>query len=174
MLTRIAANIRARLLIARDPVGYARRIGVTVGADCRLLGVDQGTFGSEPYLVSLGDHVTVTSGTRFVTHDGGVWVLRDRYPDIEVIGRIVVRDNVFIGLNVVVLPNVEIGANCIVAAGAVVTRSIPPGTVAAGVPARPVKTISEYEAAVLPRALHVRGAPMTQRRREYEQVAGPV
>ena len=71
--TRSAAD---RFLIASDPVSYARRIGVRVGRDCRLIGIDRATFGSEPYLVSIGDHGTITDGVRFITHDGGVWVFR--------------------------------------------------------------------------------------------------
>ena len=110
--------------------------GFRVGDRCRLIDVSLKTFGSEPYLVRLGDHVTLTSGVRFLTHDGGVWVLRDRYPDLDVIGEIVVEDNVFIGVNALILPNVRIGRDSVVAAGSVVTRSVPPGSVVAGVPAR--------------------------------------
>ena len=60
----------------RDPVKYARSLGVKIGNDVRLISIKSGsgTFGSEPYLVVIGNHVTVTGGVRFVTHDGGVWV----------------------------------------------------------------------------------------------------
>lgn len=51
-------------------------------------------------------------------------------------GRIVVEDDVWIGANVVVVPDVIIGAHAIVGAGAVVTRDIPPWSIAGGVPAR--------------------------------------
>lgn len=53
--------------------------------------------------------------------------------------------NCWLGKNAIVLPGVELGDGCIVAAGAVVTRSFPAGTVVAGVPARPIE---KREAAV--------------------------
>lgn len=123
-----------------------------------MLGVDRGTFGSEPYLVSIGNHVTVTAGVRFVTHDGGVWVLRDKYPDIDVVGRVTVHDNVFLGLGSILMPNIEIGPNAVVAAGSVVTRSVSEGSVVGGVPAKPIRSVSEYETGVLQRAINIRSA----------------
>lgn len=161
---RAATSVRARYLISSDPAGYARRIGVRVGRDCRLIGIDRSTFGSEPYLVSIGNHVTITDRVRFVTHDGGVWVLRNKFPDIDVIDGIRIHDNVFVGLGATLLPGVEIGPDSVVAAGAVVTKTVPPGVVVAGVPARTICTVAEYEAKVLPRAIHVRGLPDAEKR----------
>ena len=54
----------------------------------------------------------------------------------------VIEDNVYLGPNVCLVENVRIGANSIVGAGAVVTKDIPPYSVAAGVPARVIKQIS--------------------------------
>jgi acetyltransferase-like isoleucine patch superfamily enzyme len=54
---------------------------------------------------------------------------------------IVVEDDVWLGANVVVTDGVRIGKGAIVAAGAVVTRDVPPHTVVAGVPARVIKEI---------------------------------
>ncbi|MDT8306181.1 MAG: acyltransferase, partial [Anaerolineae bacterium] len=54
---------------------------------------------------------------------------------------IVVEDDVWLGANVVVTDGVRIGKGAVVAAGAVVTRDVPPHTVAAGVPARVIKEI---------------------------------
>ncbi|MFD9076333.1 DapH/DapD/GlmU-related protein [Streptomyces lasiicapitis] len=54
---------------------------------------------------------------------------------------IVVEDDVWIGASAVILQGVTIGAGAVVAAGAVVTRDVPARTLAAGVPARVIKTI---------------------------------
>src|SRR3954454_364631 len=95
------------LAIRRDAAQWARSIGVVVGTGSRLIDCDRRTFGSEPYLVTIGDHVTVTSGVRFITHDGGVWVLREKHPDIDFIAPISIGSNVFIGLDALILPGVS-------------------------------------------------------------------
>lgn len=130
--------------IGRDPVGFARKQGVRIGKDCRLLEMNYWTFGSEPYLVTIGDHVTIAGGVTFITHDGGVWVFRDRHPDIDLMKPITVGNNVFIGMRAIIMPGVTIGNNSIVGASAVVTRDVPENTVVAGIPARPIKTLDEY------------------------------
>lgn len=56
-------------------------------------------------------------------------------------GDIKIRDNVWIGLNSIILKGVEIGENSIVAAGSVVTKNVPPNTMVAGNPARPIKKV---------------------------------
>src|SRR3954452_3955106 len=119
-------EIRDRIARRRDPVAFARSKGVTIGERCRLIGCD---FGSEPYLVTLGDHVSATS-TSFITHDGGAWVFRDRRPDGDLIAPITVGSNVFFGSGVTVLPGVSIGDDVVVGAGAVVSRDLPSGCVA--------------------------------------------
>lgn len=121
---------------------YAKSIGVKIGENCRLYIRD---FGSEPYLVSIGDHVTVTKGVCFITHDGGMWVLRNKYPDIDYIRPIIIFDNCFIGTNSILLPGITVGPNSIVGAGSVVTKNVPPNSVAVGVPARVISTLEEYE-----------------------------
>ena len=55
---------------------------------------------------------------------------------------IVIGKNVWIGSGSIVLPGITIGENAVVAAGAVVTRDVEPGTVVAGVPARFIKNVS--------------------------------
>jgi acetyltransferase-like isoleucine patch superfamily enzyme len=52
---------------------------------------------------------------------------------------VTIGQDVWLGARTIVLPDVTIGDGCVVAAGSVVTRSLPPGAVAAGVPARVVK-----------------------------------
>jgi acetyltransferase-like isoleucine patch superfamily enzyme len=150
--------------IHRDPVGYARSLGVHIGNDCRLICLTPATFGSDPYLIRIGNHVTITAGVRFITHDGAVWVFRERYPDVDVVAPIVIGNNVFVGTNALLLPGVAIGDNCVIAAGAVVTRDVPAGSVAAGVPARRIKCIEEYWDDLQERAFHIRSKPLAEKR----------
>jgi acetyltransferase-like isoleucine patch superfamily enzyme len=122
-----------------------KKAGLQIADDCRLLAWPS-CFGAEPFLVSIGRHVTITSRVRFITHDGGTWVFRDLPELREVIkyGRIIVHDNCFIGFGATILPGVSIGPNSIVAAGAVVARDVPPGEVFGGVPARRICNVDEY------------------------------
>ncbi len=53
--------------------------------------------------------------------------------------RVVIGDDVWIGARVIILPGVTIGTGCVVGAGSVLTRDVPPGSVVAGNPARVVK-----------------------------------
>jgi acetyltransferase-like isoleucine patch superfamily enzyme len=158
-------KVRRTLHARRDPIGYARSIGVRVGEDCRFFCDPTRAFGSEPFLVTLGNHVTVTAGVSFVTHDGGVWVFRLEHPDIDVFGPIVVGDNTFIGIGATLMPGVTIGCNSVIGAGAVVTRDVPSNTVAAGCPARAIRTTAEYWASIAPRATHIRSLPYEEKRR---------
>ena len=167
MLLRVTRMVRDRVQAARDPVGFVRRIGVTVGTGCRIVAPSRATFGSEPFMITLGDHVAIAAEARFITHDGGLWVFRPKYPDIDHVAPIVVHDNVMIGLGAVLMPGVEVGPNAVVAARAVVTRAVPPGTVVAGTPARVICTLDEYERNALPRAMHTARLPPAERRAAF-------
>lgn len=103
-------------------------------------------FGSEPYLISIGNNVRITSGVRFITHDGGVWTLRKArgLKNIDVFGPISVGDNSTIGWNAIIMPGVTIGKNCVVGAGAVVTHNVAENSIVAGVPAKVIETLDEY------------------------------
>ncbi|GBD13884.1 2,3,4,5-tetrahydropyridine-2,6-dicarboxylate N-acetyltransferase [bacterium HR24] len=154
------ADVRNYLLLRH----YVRQ-GLRLGRDVRIMGKPD--FGSEPYLIEIGDHVTISSRVTFVTHDGATWVFRHlpQYRGLQRFGRIVIEDNCFIGTGAIILPGVRIGPNAVVAAGAVVTRSVPPDTVVAGVPARPVCTYDEYVRRSAPRCRHYPPEVTSNRRR---------
>ena len=103
-------------------------------------------FGSEPYLITLGDRVRIGRGVTFVTHDGATNAFRreKKYQGIHAFGRITVEDDTFIGLNAIILPGVHIGKSCVIGAGSVVTHDVPDRSVAAGVPAKVICTLDEY------------------------------
>lgn len=106
------------------------------------------SFGSEPYLISIGKGVKITYGCKFITHDGGTYVLRNLCQANEKLvcyGKIVIGDNVFIGNDSIIMPGVTVGDNVVIGAGSVVTKSIPSNSVAAGVPCRVISSLENYE-----------------------------
>ena len=123
-------------------ISIARRMGVKVGEGCRIYGCN---FGSEPYLISIGNNCEVTAGVNFITHDGATWIFRKngRFNGTKY-GPIVVKDNCMIGIKSIILPNIEIGPNSIVGAGSIVTKTVPPNSIYAGNPAEYVCGIDEY------------------------------
>lgn len=65
--------------------------------------------------------------------------LRQSTPNAGACAPVVIEDDVFIGTNCIILKGVTLGAGCSIGAGSVVTRSVPPGAVAAGNAAKVVK-----------------------------------
>lgn len=129
---------------SRSPVSYAKKLGVRIGEDVNLMGSPN--WGSEPYLIQIGDHTTVSFECAFITHDGAVVRYRkqERYKKIIKVGEIKIGNHCFIGARSTILPGVEIGDNSIVGACSLVTKSIPPGEVWGGVPAKFITKTEDY------------------------------
>lgn len=122
----------------------AKMEGVRFGKQCHF---NTKTFGSEPYLIEIGDNFYSSREVKFVTHDGSVNVLRNLYPeykDIDIFGKITIGNNVFIGINTTLLPGTTIGDNVIVGACSLVKGTLESNMVYAGIPAKPICTIKEY------------------------------
>ena len=88
--------------------------------------------------IQIGNDCLITHGSYILSHDGAAHVID---PNDDGSGFVEIGDNVFIGVNAVVLRNVKIGDNSIVAAGAVVNKNVPEGVVVAGNPAKIIKTL---------------------------------
>ena len=104
-------------------------------------------FGSEPYLIKIGNNVTITDGVKFLTHDGGCRVLRNYFgeKEIDLIGTIELGNNVFVGSDSIILYNTKIGDNVIIGCNSVVTKDLPSNGVYAGSPARFICSIEEFK-----------------------------
>lgn len=137
--------INSMIKVCKSPKKRAKLISkhsdVNIGKNCEIF--SEVNFGSEPYLIEIGDRVRISKGVHLTTHDGGVWVLRNMglAKNADLFGRIKIGNNVHIGLNSIVMPGVTIGNNVIIGAGA---KNVESNSIVAGVPARKVKDILEY------------------------------
>lgn len=98
---------------------------------------------TEPYLIKIGNNCQITGGVRLFTH-GGAGAAREKYPKFDTFGKVNIGDFVYIGTNSLIMPGVTIGDNVLVAAGSVVTKSIPSNVAVGGNPAKILCTLDEY------------------------------
>lgn len=118
-------------------VSFNYPLNLTVGQN---VFVNRGAYITARAPISIGNHVLI--GPNVVINSGS-----HNYTDPTVLIRdqghklaaIEIGDDVWIGAHAVILPGVSIGNGAIIAAGAVVTRSVAPFSVVAGVPSRPLK-----------------------------------
>ena len=104
---------------------------------------------SRPDLVEIGDKVWVTAGVMILchqrnlnTHTAGKAVM-----DNELLyNRVVIQKGAHIGIGAIIMPGVTIGEGAVIGAGSVVTKSIPPYCIAAGVPARILRELNKEKA----------------------------
>lgn len=103
-------------------------------------------FGSEPYLIEIGENSRVSSKVSFITHSGGQLLMRkiEEYKDVRIFGRIKIGKNTFVGAHSIITHNVQIGDNCIIATGSIVSSSVPDNSVYGGVPAKFICSIEDY------------------------------
>jgi len=118
--------------------------GMKVGKD--VIFIEAPAFGSEPYLIEIGDRTKITAGCTFINHDGAMYVIRsmEKYADVRNFGRIKIGSNSFVGNNCIFLPGSQMGNNCILGAGSVLNSTMPDNSVFAGTPAKYICTIEEY------------------------------
>ncbi|HPJ69220.1 MAG TPA: acyltransferase [Desulfobacteraceae bacterium] len=115
---------------------YLRLNGIIVGKNTMIslgakIDIHRGT-------VTIGDNCLITSGVKIISHDGA-----SRMIDIDDfgVGTVKIGNNVFIGVNAVILRNVTIGDNSVIGAGAIVSKDVPPCSVVAGNPAKIIKEL---------------------------------
>lgn len=169
----LAAKLYYRLVLKKNfglNVCRFLKNGGKIGEACEIH--PSVVFGSEPYLIEIGNKVRITDGCKFITHDGGMWVLRNLYPDMkeaDKFGRIIIRDNVNIGWNVIIMPGVTIGENVVIGAGAVVTKDIPDNSIAAGIPAKVIESITDYYNKNKDKVLHTKSLCSRKKQKIVEE-----
>jgi acetyltransferase-like isoleucine patch superfamily enzyme len=139
--------VKYYIVFKGNRIKYLRSLGVRIGSDCQILNKPI-NYGSEPWLIEIGDKVTITYGVFLLTHDASSRLFRESLQGSSNFGNrfgaVRVLENCFIGINSIVMPGVTIGPNSIVGAGSVVIKDVPPNRVVAGVPAREISSLEEY------------------------------
>ena len=78
------------------------------------------------------------------TYSWGGHIIRTENPKFDIFGKVVIEDGVYIGAHSQIMPGVRIGEGALVAAGSIVTKSVPPHTIVAGNPARVICTSKDF------------------------------
>ena len=99
--------------------------------------------------ITLGDRLVVSMNVHFLTHDYSyttalISINEKPTTDIGVLREIVIGDNVFIGMNSILLPGTIIGNNVIIGAGSIVRGKVPDYSVVAGNPATIISDIRDF------------------------------
>ena len=133
-------------------IKFLRDKGVTIGNDCIFYSPKDSFVDIQyPWMIKIGNHVRITSGVKIITHDFS-WSVLKLYSNEKIksgsilgaSGKIVIGDNVFIGINSIITRNVNIGNNVIIGAGSVVTKDCLSNGVYAGNPAKFLMTIDDF------------------------------
>lgn len=93
-----------------------------------------------PNAIEVGENLISAIGSWILSHDSSLI----NHIDKIAVKKTVIGNNVFIGLNAIIMPGVKIGDGAIIGAGAVVTRDVDEYTIVAGNPAKVLGTVAEY------------------------------
>lgn len=116
--------------------------GVKIGKKshvARLVSFDD----RNPELIEIGNGVAITTGVMILCHERdlsnykpGMYAMHCPFKE----GSVIIKDGAHIGIGAIIMPGVTIGEGAVIGAGSVVTKDIPPYSVAVGTPAKVIKT----------------------------------
>ena len=161
----IVAKVSTVLFGSDALIRYYKKRGMKIGKNPRIFS-DLNV--SEPYLVEIGDNVTMSSDVEIITHDNSIIKCLDGKTDV--FGKVVIGNNCFIGARSVIMYGVELADNTIVAAGSVVTKSVTEkGKIIGGNPAKIIGDTEVFANKYKDYALDMRGLSREEKRRLIEK-----
>jgi acetyltransferase-like isoleucine patch superfamily enzyme len=128
-------------------VNYLTKLGVKIGKNTVFYNPHTTSIDvTRPWLIEIGDNVKITSGVIVLTHDYAWSVLRNKYNGqiLPAVSKVKIGNNVFIGVNSIILKGVTIGNNVIIGAGSLVIDNIPDDVIFAGNPAKKIMSLHDY------------------------------
>lgn len=127
-------------------ISYLKKLGVTIGNRVTFFYPAKTIVDIQhPWMISIGNDVQITKGVIILTHGFDWSVAKNKFNHL--LGNsapVTIGNNVFIGVNSIILPGVTIGNNVIIGAGSIVSKDIPNDCVVAGNPAKIISTIDDY------------------------------
>jgi len=139
-MKRIIKKVYYKLISANK---VAELEGVKFGKNCYFRTKN---FGSEAYLIKIGDNVRIAGNVNFINHDG-LSVIRtkyEKYKNIDNVEKITIGNNVFIGLGAIILKGTTTEDNIIIGAGSLVKGHLKANSIYAGVPVRYICSLEDY------------------------------
>lgn len=114
--------------------------GLIVGKNFQL---ERNSFidSSFPWLIQIGDNVTIAPDSLILSHDGST----QKFVGYSRLGKVKIGNNVFIGAKCIILPNTTIGDNTIIGAGSIVKGNVDSDSIYCGIIAKKIKTIEEFK-----------------------------
>jgi len=119
---------------------YYKMCGIKIGQNTMIsLGAKLDVRRGE---IIIGNNCTITYGCILLSHDA---TAKSLHPGDNGAGKIIIEDDVFIGVGTIVMRNVRIGKGAIIGAGSVITKDVPAGAIVIGNPQRIIGYRPGYE-----------------------------
>ena len=128
-------------------VKYLKKKGITIGEGCIFFSPNTTYIDIQrPHGMQVGNYVKIASGVSILCHDYARSVLCSlkEYGNVGEFKQTVIGNNVFIGMNSIILMGSKIGNNSIVGAGSIVSGTFPDDSIICGNPAKRICSLDEY------------------------------
>lgn len=150
-MNKIIINIYKKFLYgyksnSKSYIRYLKNKGITIGNNVTFYESYTNYVDTQkPWLITIGNNVEITRGVTILTHSYDWCVLKQLYGEvIGARGKVSIGNNVFIGMNTMILKGTTIGDNVIIGANSTISRDIPSNVVVAGNPAKIICSLDEY------------------------------
>jgi len=153
-----------------NPINCSRLMGVKIGENCKIYGNSPSMWGTEPFLITIGNNVFITDGCKFINHDGGTLILRKKTPSLEITAPIFIGNDVYLGIETLIMPGVKIGNNVIVGARSIITKNVEDNSVMVGIPAKKIKSVDEYYENIKNKSLAIGHLDRDQKEKELKKI----
>lgn len=127
-------------------INYLRLKGMIIGDNTVIYSPAHCTIDeTRPWMIEIGDNVSITKGVTILTHGYDWSVFKGLYGDVlGSSGRVIIGNNVFVGMNSTILKGVVIGDNVVIGANSLINKDVPSNSVVVGNPQRVICGIDEY------------------------------